>query len=206
MIPFFILFVVATFEVARRLTPPLIAGLLTVTMVIWTVPNYPAAMPSWYNLYFAVFGVWMVAKWLETRRDLWLFIAGFSGGLSIVVKIVGLYFVVGVVFFLAFRARSGHTGEPESRHRETVRRGVVGALAVVSVVFVVWTMAPRLGWAEFVTFVIPVIAAATVLIVIPGRGSKARDVVAIRGGALFLAGVAAPVVVFALPYLVTVPG
>ena len=45
MIPFFILFVVATFEVARRLTPPLIAGLLTVTMVVWTVPNYSAAMP-----------------------------------------------------------------------------------------------------------------------------------------------------------------
>ncbi len=203
MIPFFILFVVATFEVAKRLTPPLIAGLLTVTLVVWTVPNYPAAIPSWFNLYFAVVGVWMIAKWLETRSDLWLFIAGFSGGLSIIVKIVGVYFVIGVVLFLAFRAREEPAGAAESPGRETIRRGVVAALAVLSVGFVLWTMAPRLGWAEFVTFVVPVIAAAVALIVAPGHGSRARDVAAIRAGAIFIAGVAVPVVLFAVPYLVT---
>lgn len=203
MIPFFILFVVATFEVARRLTPPLIAGLLTVTLVVWTVPNYSAAIPSWFNLYFAVAGVWMITKWLESNRDLWLFLAGFLGGLSIIVKIVGVYFVIGVILFLAFRVRRGDEGAAGTSGRETIRRGVVAALAVVSVVFVVWTMAPRLGWAEFVTFVVPVIAAAGAVIVTPGRGSRARDAAAIRAGGFFVAGVAVPIVLFAVPYLAT---
>ena len=203
MIPFFVAFVAATFFIAKRLTSSLIAGLLTVTTVIWTVPTYPAAMPSWYNLYLAVVGVWMVTKWLETRQDRWIVIAGVMGGLSILVKIVGVYFVLGVLLFLAFCTGWGDAGRPEWSLAETIRRAVVRALAVVTLLFVLWTLAPRLGWAEFVTLVVPVIAAVGVLIIAPGRGSHSRDTAAIRAGTLFLAGVFAPIAVFAVPYLAT---
>src|SRR6185295_3790059 len=42
------------YYVVRRFAPPLTAALVTVTCVAWSVPNYVASMPSWYNLFFAM--------------------------------------------------------------------------------------------------------------------------------------------------------
>ena len=48
--------VAALYTIARRFVPPIGAALVTVTAVVWSVPNYPASVPSSFNLFFATFG------------------------------------------------------------------------------------------------------------------------------------------------------
>ena len=41
---------------AARFVPPISAALVTAVAVAWSVPNYFASMPSYYNLFLATFG------------------------------------------------------------------------------------------------------------------------------------------------------
>src|SRR6266545_2333016 len=43
------------FALARRLLRPPGAALLTLAALVWSVPNDPSPMPSWYNLFLATF-------------------------------------------------------------------------------------------------------------------------------------------------------
>src|SRR5208282_1273052 len=53
---FFLAWVPAIYYIALRFTSAVAAGLIALVAVAWSYPNYPAAMPSWYNLFFATFG------------------------------------------------------------------------------------------------------------------------------------------------------
>src|SRR5687768_7826937 len=57
LLAFFVAWVPTVYYLARRFVRPLAASALTLVAVVWSVPSYPAAMPSWYNLFFATFGV-----------------------------------------------------------------------------------------------------------------------------------------------------
>src|SRR5687767_13953379 len=100
---FFLAFVAALYGIARRLVNPAAAVLVTLLGVVWSLPNYFASLPSWYNLFFATFGVLALTRHLETGRPRWLFLAGLFAGASILFKIVGLYFIAAALLFLAFR-------------------------------------------------------------------------------------------------------
>ena len=63
-------------------------------------------MPSWYNLFFATFGAAALLRYLEVRTRRWLFVAGVCGGLSILMKVIGAYYIAGVLLFLAFLEQS----------------------------------------------------------------------------------------------------
>ncbi len=99
----FLGFVPAVFAIARRLASAWVAGLLTLTAAAWSVPNYFASLPSWYNLFFATFGALALVRHVEDGRRRWLFAAGLCAGLSILCKVVGLYDVAAVLLFLAYR-------------------------------------------------------------------------------------------------------
>ena len=96
----FIAWVPAVYYSASRLARPLAAGGITLLAVAWSLPNYIAAMASWYCLFLATFGLAALFRYLEDDRDRWLVLAGLAGGLSFLVKIVGLYYVAGVLLFL----------------------------------------------------------------------------------------------------------
>lgn len=100
---FFVIWVPAFHYAARRFVSAPVAGAVTVLAAAWSIPNYPAALPSWYNLFFATFGLAAVLRFLETERRGWLFVAGLCGGISFLFKLSGLYFVAGVLLFLFFR-------------------------------------------------------------------------------------------------------
>ena len=53
---FFLTWVPAVYSIALRFTPPVAAGMIALLAIAWSFPNYEAAMPSWYNLFFATFG------------------------------------------------------------------------------------------------------------------------------------------------------
>jgi hypothetical protein len=103
---FFLGWVPSVYWIARRFVSPLTAGAVTLLAVAWSVPNYPEAMPSWYNLFFATWGVLALFRYTETERRRWLWIAGICAGLSFLVKIVALYFVGAALLFFVFRELS----------------------------------------------------------------------------------------------------
>ena len=116
---FFLLWVAAYYYAATHFVSAPVSAALTLLAVAWSIPNYSAAMPSWYNLFFATFGVAALLRYLETERRGWLFAAGLCGGVSLLFKITGLYFVAGVLLFLMFRERLT-PGEQSDRRGETI--------------------------------------------------------------------------------------
>ena len=125
---FFLGWVPSAYLVARRFVRPLAAGAIVLLAVAWSVPNYPEAMPSWYNLFFATWGVLALLRYIEGDESRWLWIAGICGGLSFLVKITGLYFAAAALLFLIFREQSlameGFTTEARRAERQvTGHRG-----------------------------------------------------------------------------------
>jgi len=64
---FFLTWVPALYYIASRFASPLPAGGAVLLAVTWSLPNYFAAIPSWYNLFFATFGM-AVTEALDEKR------------------------------------------------------------------------------------------------------------------------------------------
>src|SRR6266568_1917134 len=62
---FFVPWIPAIYYVASRFCSMYSAAAVTLLAVAWSVPNYPGPMPSWYNLFFAIFGVAAILRYLE---------------------------------------------------------------------------------------------------------------------------------------------
>src|SRR5439155_1513998 len=172
----FLAWLPAVYYVAGRFVSPLAAGLATLVAALWTVPNYSEAVPSWYNLFFAVFGVAALLRHLETGGRRWLVVAGVAGGLSCLAKIVGLYYVAAVLLFLVYRehclarvltpvpplrvAERGPGGEGSHAERGHARTyvGTVTAGLLVLVALVAALIRRRAGAVELIDFLVPVAA------------------------------------------------
>lgn len=126
------------YYLAARFTPPVTAATITLAAVAWSVPNYPAAMPSWYNLILAIAALAAMLRYIDTQRRRWIFTAGFFAGLSILIKIIGVYLVAALALFLVHATTTGRLGENVGRKGRPV--GTI-ALAVVAAAL---TVAPFL--------------------------------------------------------------
>ncbi len=204
---FFLAWIPAVYYIALRFTSALGAGLVTLLAVSWSLPNYPAAMPSWYNLFFATFGAAALLRYLETKAARWLFVAGLCGGLSIVIKVIGAYYLAGAALFLAFLEQSeleqtGDIADREKSNRWFYRAFTASAFAAYlgALIYVLHT---RLTRAELYHFVLPsVVMIAVILLgeskVLVGSGRRLRSL--LRLGFPFASGVAIPIVIFLIPY------
>lgn len=203
----FLLWVPALYYSAARFAEPVVAAAVTGLGAAWSLPTYPAAVPSWYNLFFATFGTAALLRHLETGKRRWLLVAGIAAGLSCLIKIVGLYYVAGVLLFLAFReavlSEAGPEGAPG---RSTKYRLALGAALLGFVGALTWLVATRLAVSEAVHFVVP----GAVLAAFVYRESATRTATdGARFAALarlvgpFLAGCALPILIFLVPYLVS---
>lgn len=215
---FFLAWLPAVYYIAQRFTSPITAGFITLLAVAWSYPNYPAAMPSWYNLFLATFGAAALLHYLDVRTRRWLFVAGVCGGLSILVKVIGAYYVAGVLLFLAFLEQSDSQGETQIQSDEKTgsltsppdrsksswlyRVFSVGTLLLFLGV-VVLVLRTRLGMAEFYQFVLP--SAAVVGLILMGErkvraGTSQRFQAIFRTVLPFACGMAAPIIIFLIPY------
>jgi hypothetical protein len=201
----FLAWVPAVFAIASRFVRPYAAGAVTLLAVAWSLPNYSAAMPSWYNLFLATFGVAALFRNMEDGRVRWLVLAGVVGGLSVLVKVVGLYYVAGVLLYLVFRAHSvaREQAVDDARAGSGYAAFVTGALlAFVAALAVL--VRRQFHAPELAQFVLPGVLLAALLIrnewVLPAGGSRARFAILARLLAPFLAGVALPVAIFLAPY------
>ena len=203
----FLGWVPALFYIASRFVRPLAAAGVVLLCVAWSLPNYSAAMPSWYNLFLATFGVAALCRYLEDGRRRWLVVGGIAGGLSFLVKVIGLYYVAGVLLFLVFHAHA------QSRRAEGAlgaRRGA-GYAAFISLSLALFVAAlvllvrHQLHPAEVVQFVLPSVLISGLLV--RNEWSQPAGTSTFRFRALarlllpFLAGTALPVALFLVPYV-----
>jgi hypothetical protein len=128
---FFLGWVAASYYVASRFVSAPIASAITLLAVAWGPPNYAAAMPSWYNLFFATFGLAALFHYIWTERLQWLFLAGLCAGISFLFKVTGLYFVAGVLFFLVLREQLASSSKTACREGITFYRIFLVASVVI---------------------------------------------------------------------------
>jgi hypothetical protein len=192
----FVAWVPALYFVASRFLGKPEAGAVTLLAIAWSVPNYPASMPSWYCTFLATFGIAALFRQLETGRRRWLFIAGLCGGTSIAVKSVGIYFVAAALIYFVFKANSDGV-------RSQPRRTVAFAFALSgSVLFLLRTHldGPVVANFAFPAFVLAALCCWSLRL----RRELTTDSDLRRTSPLvtpFLAGVAVPIAAFAAPYV-----
>ncbi len=100
---YFSLFIIAIYVIAIRVTSNWVAALVTLLCAALSVPIYSAGLPSWYNLFFATFGLLALLQHLDTGRRRWLFWSGCCAGCSLLMKITGLYFVAVGLLYIAYQ-------------------------------------------------------------------------------------------------------
>lgn len=188
-----------------RFVRPLAAVTITLLALVWTVPHYPAGMPSWYNLFLATAGVAALFRYLETRRARWLVVAGVAGGCSFLIKVIGLYFVAAALLFFVYLAHATARRDGDADDATPVAYASFVSLALLLFVAVLCGLIKhQLHLAEIVQFVLPGALVAGMLALRewtqPAGASAARFTGLARLVAPFLLGVILPVVVFLIPY------
>ncbi len=202
----FVAWVPAVFYVASRFASTFSSAALTLLAVAWSVPNYSAAVPSWYNLFLAVFGTAALLRYMETKTHRWVFIAGVCAGLSIIVKIVGLYFVAAGILFFIFREQSvalSRNYPPRTRARLYPAAVLIGLLVFAFLLTGMILRGPGLN--GLINFLLPVCALMAVLASrefndVP-MGDKDRFTAFFKMLLPFAVGTAVPVLIFLIPYL-----
>lgn len=198
----YLLWVPTVWLVARSFAGPALAAASTLMAASLTLPVYPEGMPSWYNLYLATAGVACLLRYLRDRRALWLVLAGAAGGVSILFKVVGLYYVAGALLFLLYLETTDEAGEaPEA----DASYRVAAALACMVFAFAaLYVVAIGGGAVGLLHFAVPPLAAVTVvasrLTHETGRSSADRFRSMSRTAVPLIVGVAAPVALFLVPY------
>jgi hypothetical protein len=199
---FFLPFAAALYGIALRLVNPAPAVLVTLLGAAWSVPNYFASLPSWYNLFFATFGGLALIRHLETGRARWLFLAGLCGGVSVLFKIVGLYFIAAALLFLVWR-EAGLWAERRAAGRDAffLLKAAGSAVFLSSLVYL---LRQRLGPMEVFHYLLPPVALVGLLLADEWKrgGATFADRLGglLRLVAPFLLGVALPVGFFVVPF------
>jgi hypothetical protein len=201
----FLFWVPTLYYAATRLVSPVAAAAVTLVAVLWSVPNYPAALPSWYNLFFATFGLAALLAYVETPRRLWLVLAGLAGGLSVLGKVTGLFFVGAGVVWLVYRAAAAPTAEGEPRSGRLAFRVTGGLPLVAAAIALVGIGWARGRWEDLYHFALP---GMVVLGVVAAEVLRARDNAWVRARSLagtlswYLLGVLVPLGAFVAFYAV----
>jgi len=112
-----ILAVIAWFLITARFLRPVSASVVTLVCLVWSFPNYFAALPSWYNLMFASWTTWAILKYSDQLKPRFLVLAAFTIGLSILCKITGIYALAATLFAILFiHLNHDPAGGPSAKH------------------------------------------------------------------------------------------
>ena len=203
----FLAWIPAVYYIATRFVAPVAAGAAVLLAAAWSLPNYSAAMPSWYNLFLATFGIAAVLRYIDDERARWLVLAGICGGLSCIIKVIGVYYIAAVLLFLVYReqliARSSD-GEP-ARRTWWYSTFVSASLALFMAASAVLIRAQP-GLREIVNFLVPILALGAFILWREWReGSTLGDLQRFRMLARMVLplvlGVAIPIAIFLVPYV-----
>ena len=206
----FLGFLGASYAIARRFAGARASAAVVLCMTVWGMPNYPAAMPSWYNLFLAVGAVWGLARYLESPRTRWLVFAGACAGVSILMKVTGLYTLAGLLLAVGFMEQNASRTAKDST--SPLREGlswysvVLTSAAVVLVLMIVRLITSDLSFTSAVHFLLPTSLLAGLMISFEWRhprvlSSGERFERGLRTAGPIIAGALGPLLLFAMPYL-----
>jgi hypothetical protein len=201
---FFLAWVPAVYALARQFLTAWPAAGVTLIAVAWSVPNYPAAMPSWYNLFFATFGTLALAKYTRKPAIHWLVLAGLCGGLSFLIKSAALYYIAAGLLFFVFREQvlsRNQVGAPRRTPLYLAFLTLCLSIFVVALIKLVFAIG---GTPEYLHFVFPGFAIALLLAArertAPRVSNWARFTTLFRMAVPFLLGAGVPIGLFLLFY------
>lgn len=203
---FFLAWVPAVYWIASRFASDVGAAAMSLLAVAWGLPNYTAALPSWYNLFFATFGLAAVLRNLDTNHRKWLFVAGLCCGISFLFKLSGIYSAVGVLLFFVFHEQEITRSDPRGQRAQArfysafVVLGLIGFLAALALI-----VRNQHSAVAFEEFVIPglslgVLCIGRELTGIPGAPSRRLSSLFHVVWPFVLGGVL-PVLLFLIPYV-----
>lgn len=205
---FFLGFVPSLYAIALRFASPLLAGAIALLGVAWSVPNYFAGVPSWYNLFFATFGTLALIRHVETQKPKWLFLAGLCGGFSSITKVSGIYYVIAALLFLTYRELFIASDRAQNRPMHSwAFFSLKGLVYACFLGFLIFLLRFRLGAMEALHFLLPVVSICVVLLEAEwqvGQGRfRSRLETLFRLLFPFGWGVVLPVIILLIPYLFT---
>ncbi len=196
-----LLFVPVVYRLAARVAGPLLCAGVTLLAVVWSLPNYFASLPSWYNLFLAAGGTLALVKHVEDGRRRWLVVAGLCGGVSFLFKSAGLLFVAAALLFFVYR--EGQLDRPAASGRAYSWFLTAGLVVFAGVLTSFIAMQPRPM--EILSYVVPGLSFCVLLAGNEWRGPgggfgpRLRRLLALS--VPFIAGLLVPVGIFLIPYL-----
>jgi hypothetical protein len=192
------------YEVAREFLTPPVAAATTILAGIWSVPNYPAAVPSWYNLFLATGALFALLRFTRSGRRSWLVAAGLCAGLSILAKISGVFLFAASILSLSYMTirRS-----PAGRVQRPARSAVSHVLLATTLTATAAAMVLQTRDLAFtLRYTIPVVAVGAALVAghltsrsRPEPGLRPQAPLAVYGP--YALGVAVPMVLFIAPFV-----
>lgn len=201
------LWTLSVYAIARRFATASGAALVTLLAAVWTVPCYPAAMPSWYTLFLFTAGAAALMAYIEDRRPRWLILAGLAGGAAITIKVIGLYYVAAALLLFVFLERQDEQGGARPA------RGAYAAIVTVCLAAFVAALGRLVHqfadvFGPLLHFVAPSAALVGVLVVWEWTGKVthpwgARLARLTAMVAPFLLGALLPIAIFLIPYVLT---
>jgi hypothetical protein len=204
LLAFSVLFVAVFHSLVQRLMPAWCAALITILAVVWSTPNYFAALPSWYNLYFAVYGIWALVRYDETNKLRWVFLAGVLGGFSFLFKLAGLYFIAASILFLVFHEQETANREPGHAGPRWFFAFTAICLGLFSTVLIM-TVRNRLTSMDFLHFVWPGMILSLYLVANESHReageSRVRFTELVKRNMVLFVGAMLPITIFLVPYL-----
>lgn len=204
------LMIPAVYLIAARTGIWRLAVITAFCCLAWSLPNYFAGLPSWYVLILTVLGTLALLQVRTSDNRFWLVGAGVCGGLAILMKITGLYFVAAGLLFLLYRdqLRAAGTGAPAlSSGKSPLRWAGVLLMLIIAAGLVgleVALIRRDLRAMEILHFVVPTAALGACLVAHEWRVgfSGPRLIRLAIDAACFLAGVAGPLLLLAVVYAV----
>ena len=202
----FVLWLPGFWWLAMRFCGPRWAAAITIVAAWWSLPIYPAAMPTWYLLFIGTWIVVALERWRAARperRVRWLVLTGALCGIAVLVKQTGLYLIAGALLGILtgdqadVRAEWGGA-KPSGR----TDLAVLFLLAVLAALVLRLTWG-RIGSGEFLNEVLPVNA---LLALAAWRewhltvDSAGRWKALLLQAGIMLAAAAIPVLIFLVPY------
>lgn len=203
MFVFFLAWVPSIYYAASRFVSPLVASAVTLIAVAWGPPNYAAAMPSWYNLFFATFGLAALLRYIDARSHHWLLFAGFCGGISFLFKQLGLYFVAGTLLFLLFRAQTASSAEAPDRRETLWYRSLMLASVLLYEAMVFGLLRQMANAATYLYYWVPNVAVGAAILwqeLYATSNHSRKFSFLLKELALFGIGVGTPIMAFLVPY------
>ena len=200
---FFMPAVAAIWYIASRMLRPAAASMVTLLAVVWSVPQYPCPIASWYMLSFAIFATAALFCYVETRNRRWIFAAGVFAGIAILFKVTGIYAVAAGMLFLLFDEQPGQAAN--GKGRLSAFSLVVTGLLLLFCSALIFLVRSHSESSVYYHFVLPGAVLSALLIYrewqsrhLPSIG-RAR---ALAGRLLpFLAGACIPIAAYLAPYM-----